>query len=418
LVLFLHNFKKLLSLIDTYLKEMEVVRKLNSGRGAKRVSTFKEYEIPDALPEKSLDNITRMTAQILEMPISIISLINGDRVWFESVYGLEGKEIENNPGWFPAAILGESLFQVENALIDSRSRNHPLVKGDFGLRFYSAVVLRDRNGHNLGTLSIIDKKPRSLTKKQQNILRQFGELVEQQLELRKQTKNALKNQHQILHITAHDLKNPISIMPLLADMVLMNKENPRAIEDIAKQLKSAGKRMNRIVNGLLESAREETGRVQLRLKSVNLVPIVKKVIRSNKTIARNKNQVLKTFLPEEALVFGDPLKLTEILDNLVNNAIKYSPPGEQIHVKLEEEDEVITIFVKDFGPGLTANDMKNLFRKFTSLSAQPTGGETSTGLGLSIVKQLVDAHRGKIYATSEGKGKGSTFAVELSRCEA
>ncbi|HSI69976.1 MAG TPA: HAMP domain-containing sensor histidine kinase [Gillisia sp.] len=397
---------------------MEAVRKLQSGRGTKRITSNKDFEMPFVLPEKSLDTLTRMTAQILDVPISIISLVNGEKVWFESFYGLEAEEIENNPGWFPAAILGESLFQVENAQIDTRTRNHPLVKGNFGLRFYSAVVLRDRNGHNLGTLSIIDKKPRSLNKKQQSILRQFGELAVHQIELRNQAKTALKNQHQILHITAHDLKNPISIMPLLADMILMNKENPKAIEDIAKQLKSAGKRMNRIVNGLLDTAREETGRVQLRLKSVDLVPIVKKVIRSNKTIARSKNQVLKAFLPEDALVFGDPLKLTEILDNLVNNAIKYSPPGEQIHVKLKEELDVIAIYVKDFGPGLTANDMKNLFRKFTSLSAQPTGGETSTGLGLSIVKQLVDAHRGKIYATSEGKGKGSTFIVELSRCEA
>lgn len=397
---------------------MEVVRKINRGPGAKRIAALKDFEAPDALPEKGLDNITRLTAQILEMPISIISLVNGDRVWFESIYGLEGKDIEKNPGWFPAAILGESLFQVENARMDPRTRNHPLVKSDFGLQFYSAVVLRDKHGHNLGTLSVIDKKPRSLNRQQQNFLRQFGDLAVQQLELKAQARSALKNQHQVLHITAHDLKNPISIMPLLADMILMNKENPRAIQDIAKQLKSAGKRMNRIVNGLLESAREETGRVHLKLRSVDLVPIVKKVIRSNKTMARNKSQVVKAFLPEEAMVYGDPLKLTEILDNLVNNAIKYSPTGEKIHVILEEDLEQIIISIKDFGPGLTPNDMKNLFRKFTSLSAQPTGGETSTGLGLSIVKQLVDAHRGKVYASSEGKGKGSTFTVELSRCEA
>lgn len=415
---FLHNFKKLLSLIGAYLKIMEVVRKLNAGHELKELTTLRAYEVPDSLQDKSLDSITRITSSILDVPIVLISILDGDRVRFESTYGLDFREIEDNPGWFPSAIMGESLYQVENAELDLRTKNHPLVKGEFGLRFYSAVVLRDRNGHNLGTLSVIDKEPRSLTKRQKDILREFGELTVQQLELRKQAKNAVKNQHQILHITAHDLKNPISIMPLLADMILMNKTNPKAIEDIAKQLKSAGKRMNRIVNGLLETAREETGRVQLRLKPIDLVPIVKKVIRSNKTVARSKNQVIKAFLPEEGMVFGDPLKLTEVFDNLVNNAIKYSPPGKEIHVKLKEENEVMTFSVKDFGPGLTGDDMKNLFRKFTSLSAQPTGGETSTGLGLSIVKQLVDAHRGKVYATSEGKGKGSTFKVELARCEA
>lgn len=397
---------------------MQVVRNLNAEQKVKKLNSFKGIGVPDAVHKNDLDNITRLTSQILDVPISIISLIEGDRVWFESTYGLEVREIENNPGWFPAAILGESLYQVEDASRDLRTKNHPLVKGDFGLRFYSAVALRDRNGHNLGTLCVIDKRPHSLTKKEQNILREFGELAVQQLDFKREMKNAFKHQHQILHITAHDLKNPISVMPLLADMIHLNKANPKAIEDIAKQLKSAGKRMNRIVNGLLETAREETGRVQLRLKPLDLVPIVKKVIRSNKPMARSKNQILKTFLPEEGMVFGDPLKLTEILDNLVNNAIKYSPPGKKIHVKLEEDQDTITICVKDFGPGLTGDDKKNLFRKFTSLSAQPTGGETSTGLGLSIVKQLVDAHRGKIYATSDGKGKGSTFKVELARCEA
>ncbi|MCM4158325.1 HAMP domain-containing histidine kinase [Antarcticibacterium flavum] len=397
---------------------MQVVRKIESSQRVKKLKTLKNPEVADVLQDNNLDNITRMAAQILEVPIAIISLIEGDKVWFESTYGLEVQEIEKNPGWFPSAILGESLYQVENAALDMRTKNHPLVKGDFGLRFYSAIALRDRNGHNLGTLSIIDKKPRSLNRQQQTILREFGELAVQHFSLKREMKNAVKHQHQILHITAHDLKNPISVMPLLADMILMNKANPKAIEEIARQLKSAGKRMNRIVNGLLETAREETGRVQLRLKPMDLVPVVKKVIRSNKTMARSKNQVIKTFLPDEGMVFGDPLKLTEVLDNLVNNAIKYSPTGKEIHVKLEEGPETITICVKDFGPGLTVDDMKNLFRKFTSLSAQPTGGETSTGLGLSIVKQLVDAHRGKVYANSEGKGKGSEFIVELARCEA
>mgnify|MGYP006194251891 CR=1 FL=1 len=157
--------------------------------------------------------------------------------------------------------------------------------------------------------------------------------------------------------------------------------------------------------------------LNLRLQAVNLTSLVTGVVNSNAALAKNKEQQLNLSIEKDCMVYADPRKLTEIVDNLINNAIKYSPLGTAIHVQVKVKEEFGVIEVRDEGPGLTRDDKKNLYRRFTSLSAQPTGGENSTGLGLSIVKNLVDAHRGFIHATSDGPGTGSTFTVELPLSE-
>jgi len=102
----------------------------------------------------------------------------------------------------------------------------------------------------------------------------------------------------------------------------------------------------------------------------------------------------------------------QVLENLVSNAVKYSPPGRDIFVRLQRHAQVVRVEVQDQGPGLSAEDQKKLFGKFARLSAKPTGGEHSTGLGLSIVKKMVEAMNGKVWCESE-PGHGATFIVEF-----
>lgn len=382
-------------------------------REAERIEVLKKYEILDTPPDGSFDHLTKMAAELLDMPIAIITLVDTDRIWFKSKYGLEVQEIGLEPGLCASAILSDDLYLVTDAKKDIRTLANSLVAGEFGLRFYSAVPLKTREGFNLGTICVIDKKPREFKEPQQKILRNLAQLVVQQMELRLEARLAIKHQYEVLNITAHDLKSPISIMPLLADMLIQNKDNPKAIDDIARQIKSAGRRMNKTIDDLLESAREDTGRIQLRLKALNFSLLVEGVVNSNQALARKKGQEIKIDLSKECLIYADHRRISEVVDNLINNAIKFSPHGKKIHVKLETHGDVTYLKIRDEGPGLTRDDLKNLFRKFTSLSAQPTGGETSSGLGLSIVKHLVDAHRGGISAENNTAGTGATFTVKL-----
>ena len=120
----------------------------------------------------------------------------------------------------------------------------------------------------------------------------------------------------------------------------------------------------------------------------------------------------------EYFVMADKLRINEVIDNLISNAIKFSPIGETIEIGLEKYDDnygngKLKFSVKDNGPGLTDNDKKKIFGKFERLSAQPTAGESSSGLGLSIVKQLVELHDGRIWVDSI-HGQGAEFIIELS----
>ncbi len=382
-----------------------------------RIEALKNLGILDTPPDGSFDKLTKLAAKLLDMPIAIITLVDTDRIWFKSKYGIEVQEIGREPGLCSSAILSDDLYLVEDARKDVRALSNPLVAGDFGLRFYASVPIKTKDGYNLGTLCVIDKKPRRLDEAKKELLQNLADLVIDQMDLRMDARKAIQYQHQILNITAHDLKNPLSIMPLLADMIVMNKGNPKAIEDIGLQIKDAGKRMNRIINDLLANAVVDGGKIQLRLKSLDLTEVVKGVVDSNMVLARKKGQNLIFKVENKCTLFADHQRLTEVLDNLINNAIKYSPFEKNIYVSIRSGNTTAIVEIKDEGPGLTKDDKRNLFRKFTSLSAQPTGNEISTGLGLSIVKDLVDAHKGSITAFSEGEETGTTFILELPLSE-
>lgn len=382
-----------------------------------RIDVLRQYEILDTPPDFGLDGMTRLAAHVFGVPISLVTFVDSERIWFKSHFGLEEQEVPLEPGFCASAILTDDLYVVEDASVDVKSMANSLVTGKEGIRFYAGMPLKTKEGFNLGTFCIMDRKPRVFSEAEKEILVNISELVLNNLELRQEARIAVKHQHQILNTTAHDLKNPLSIMPLLADMIMHHKNDPKAIDDIANQIKDAGRRMAGVINEILENAREEAGRVNLRLQAVNLTSLVTGVVNSNAALAKNKEQQLNLSIEKDCMVYADPRKLTEIVDNLINNAIKYSPLGTAIHVKVKVKEEFGVIEVRDEGPGLTKDDKKNLYRRFTSLSAQPTGGENSTGLGLSIVKNLVDAHRGFIHASSDGPGTGSTFTVELPLSE-
>ena len=396
---------------------MLIPPEVSSSYESNRINALKKLEILDTPPDGNFDKITKMAAQMLDMPIAIVTLVDTDRIWFKSRYGLDALEIGRDLGLCASAILSDGLYLVEDAKNDIRALANPLVAGDFGLRFYAAVPIKTKDGYNLGTLCVIDKKPRRLEKAKKELLQNLADLVMDQMDLRMDARKAIKYQHQLMYITAHDLRNPLAIMPLLADMIVMQKNNPKAIENIGLQIMDAGKRMNEIITKLLDSAVENDGKIQLRLKPLDLTKVVKGVVDSNMVHARNKKQKLILNVENNCTLFADHQRLTEVLDNLINNAIKYSPFEKNIYVSVRSEKSFGVVEVKDEGPGLTKDDKKNLFRKFISLSAQPTGDEISTGIGLSIVKDLVDAHKGSITATSDGDGTGATFTLKLPLSE-
>src|SRR5215210_8838919 len=150
-----------------------------------RLEAVRRYGILDTPPDGAFDRITRIAAAILDVPISILSIVDHDRIWFKSTQGFDGVEqIGRDPGLCASAILSDTTWVVNDAKVDPRTLANPLVAGGFGLQFYAGSALRTHDGYKLGTLCVIDRNPRELTDEQARMLDDLAAVVVDELELR------------------------------------------------------------------------------------------------------------------------------------------------------------------------------------------------------------------------------------------
>ena len=239
-----------------------------------------------------------------------------------------------------------------------------------------------------------------------------------------QLRESLEKNKEILGITAHDLKNPLGGIIGLAEIILEDiQDDPdMAFESTVENLpllKSEAERMLKIITDLLDRYREGT-EIALNKEKMVVGDIVAAVIRWNTKQAKNKEIELHYMADEMAIVKIDTMAIQRVLDNYVSNAIKYSPPQSHVWISTYTcelgDDSFVRIAVKDEGPGLTNEDKQKAFGKMQRLSAKPTAGEHSTGLGLFIAKQLVEAHGGAVGVDSV-HGEGATFWFTLPECK-
>ena len=227
----------------------------------------------------------------------------------------------------------------------------------------------------------------------------------------------LEHNKEIMGITSHDLKNPLGGIIGLADMLMEDLGNLSGLSEVEESLenvelvKSEAERMLRIIKDLLDKHREGGDSI-LKKELIDLSALVEDALRWNDQKARQKNISVTYSESGEQLIYGDADALLRVIDNLVSNAIKYSPPGRRVWVTLSEVYGEALFQVLDEGPGLTQEDMGKVFGKMQRLSAKPTAGEHSTGLGLYIVKQLVEEHEGEVGVDSV-YGQGATFWFKL-----
>lgn len=377
-----------------------------------RINALKRYEILDTPKDGNFDRITSLASRLFNVPIAIVSLVDSDRIWFKSHHGLAVEEIDREPGLCASAILSDEVYHIANAIEDPRSLANPLVAGEFGLRFYGAAPLKTKEGFNLGTLCVIDQKPRALSKEEGSILEDLAAIVMDELELRLASRAALRTQSEVIEMAAHDMKNPLNSISSLADLIII-KDDKQTINKMSALIKNSSQRMIHIVEGLLASAFIEAGRINLNIQPIDIADLAKGVIDSNQVLAKNKAQLLTLEIEKRPIVKCDKEKMRDVFENLISNAIKFSERDKAIEVKVGVSSDKGYFEIKDNGQGMTEKDKSKLFTKFSRLSARPTGGETSTGLGLSIVKMLVELQHGDISAHSEGKNMGSTFTVKL-----
>lgn len=245
------------------------------------------------------------------------------------------------------------------------------------------------------------------------LIRANRRLAAQRSDLRRA--NSLKTE--ILGTVAHDLKNPLSVIlgrsEMLTDLIALERAPKDQLATQIGHIRTSATRLIGMIDSLMADAMTDALDITLRREPVDLAALAREVCEANRPLAESKSQILTLDLPEEAYLCGDAERLREAVDNLVSNAIKYSFVGGTITIRVRYEAGDIVCAVTDHGPGLSPEDAQRLFGRFQRLSAKPTGGEGSTGLGLSIVKRIAELHRGRVEAASDGPGRGATFTIRF-----
>ena len=223
-----------------------------------------------------------------------------------------------------------------------------------------------------------------------------------------------KDKTDILQVVAHDLRSPLQGIlghgSLIADGLIT--ELPQ-VQASGGQIVKTTRRMAELINNLLDLNAIEEGRFDLKIENINLSEMVAEAITQHRFVAQNKDIKIESVIPDLNIhVLAAAQPTSQILDNLISNAVKYSPRHTITIVSLHKREKMAVISVKDQGPGLSEADQGKLFQKFTKLTSQPTGGESSSGLGLSIAKKMTESMGGTIGCRSQ-LGTGSTFFIEL-----
>lgn len=217
-----------------------------------------------------------------------------------------------------------------------------------------------------------------------------------------------------MDIAAHDLKNPLTTIKGLADFLRQTNDLPaESVKIILENIIKSAERMFAIVRNLLDVNAIESGNFRFTPSAVDMEECVRDLVRQYEYQASQKKVQLVVNVVSNTSISANFDSITQILDNLLSNALKYTHPSTAITISLRTTPEnKVQCAMQDQGPGLSNDDKSKLFSKYAQLSAQPTGGEQSTGLGLFIVKKLTEAMNGKVWCESEA-GKGATFIVEF-----
>ena len=264
------------------------------------------------------------------------------------------------------------------------------------------------------------------------IMRQSAMLQEQSMhiektnrELRKKNKLMqayLVEKDKMLGLVAHDLKSPISGVRMIGEFISSSYKQlgPEMMYELGNDIKSSTSRMFDTISNLLEIQELEAGKQKPVMKKMDLTDALRSAVAQYTDKASLKGIVICEYYPSTPCIATlDYMYCVRIVKNLLSNAIKYSPHHETVSVELNvvistssRKGRIARITVKDHGPGILSDEMPKLFKKFTKLSARPTGGEHSSGIGLSIVKQMVESQGGKVFCDSVPE-QGATFIVEF-----
>jgi signal transduction histidine kinase len=381
---------------------------------AERINKLRAYDILDTPEEDTFNKIAILAAQIFNTPIAQVTFVDEERVFSKTnISPLKATHIDRKDSFCSIAILNDDVTLFKDMLEIPELSNNPFVVMENGVRFYAGAPLKTTEGLHLGTVCVLDVEPKEVTEQQLNMLETLSSIAMDELELRLATRKAMRTQTDMMNRIVHDLKNPNTTISLSAELIKKKADDPKIVADFADRIKRSATSVLNSLNNLLDLSQSENASFRLNSQEVDVVTILEIAKRNFELISSQKHQTISIICNCSSILLADPTRLQEAFENLISNALKYSYPNTEVVINVITLNNQLIVEFKDQGQGLIEEDMDKLFIKFSRLSAIPTGREHSNGLGLSIVKMLVELHQGKVWAESEGKDKGASFFISL-----
>jgi hypothetical protein len=388
-----------------------------------RLSALKSYNILDTAEEKDFDDLTTLASAICQTPVAFISLIDDKRQWFKSRRGITEKEASIESSFCTYAIAsGNDIMIVENATLDARFIENPLVNMENGITFYAGVPLINKDGFALGSLCVVDKSQKQLTEEQIIALKIIAKQVVDKLELRRSAIELAKLYQELIDsnlfiqgfsaMAAHDIKNPMSSILLSAQLMKrrLGKFHDKSFEKLLNLNINATKRLITMLDDMI--AYSNSPQLLLTQKQfVNSTELFQTVI----SLIRVPDN-FEILLPSENYLLSiSKIALQQILINLLTNAIRYNDKDRGlIQIRCSEDVERYYFEVEDNGIGIAREYHEEVFGNNFTLNITDRENKKGNGIGLSTVKELLKILKGMITVRSV-IGKGTTFSFNLPK---
>ena len=382
-----------------------------------RIERLNQYCIVDTANERTFDTVASIAAELFDAPGAFVNFVDTDKVFFKSnLSNFPTNNVLREDSLCSIAIHHEDLVIINDTHLYDDLKQNPYISCDGGIRFYAGAQIKTEDGYNIGTVCVIDSEPREhVSELQCSVLKKLAEVVLDKLESMKAKRRIAKIADDRLHHMVHNILNPLTSIVISAQHIQRKATEGDIIYRLASTIVENTRSTEQNLSKMLSKAASEEKYTELEITSVKPQEMIEEVCAHLGQILNNKQQQIKIDVSTDTDIRADRQRLIDILCNYLSNASKYSPAGSEICITCRESGDSIVFSVHDKGQGILRSEIDLLFTKFSNLSSVPTANERSHGFGLYSAKILADMHNGKVWAESEGKGKGSSFFLKLPK---
>ncbi|WP_231459550.1 MULTISPECIES: HAMP domain-containing sensor histidine kinase [unclassified Pedobacter] len=375
---------------ETEISETNVLNKENN-----RLKKLARYEILDTKPELAFNTIANLAANIFESENAAISFVDEENVFYKASASQKFDNVDE---------LCRKVIQNTDVTI---------VKDNILVPFFIAAPLITPEGFIVGTIHVTSHQKIEPTQKQIEMLKMLAGLVIDKLENRFAMRTTMRTQDNRVNMLVHDLKNPMTTISLQSELIGRMPGLDERSKMIAGKINAQSKNIVESLNHIVSTARSENAAVKLQKGKVDFKSLLNKISNDFGERLNKRILLLKIDAPEVIEVYGDEEKLYLAIEALIKNAIKFSNSGAEIHLICSLSENILNISIIDKGVGIEEGDLEKLFIKFANFNNSPKQLQSSEGLGLLLARTIFELHKGKLWAESAGKDKGTTFHVEI-----